>query len=250
MYGKNRFDITGIALVVAIAALTLGASPAHAGPARTDGPEQYRGPSGEVQSELGRLEIGDSLSDENAPFPPEQWHRWEFWFEHEKDCLIRTALENRRKAGDGMLPVSLFAPCEVEPVRQSPDRARHIVPALRFALNDRSPEVRTAALLALGNAGDSVYRDEITEHLLRGTIQERRAAALSLGLIGKSQSVPLLVRVVRKSRDAQLSTNAALSLGLIGGEAARRELSRLLASLPGRPSKAAREVRVDESSHP
>ena len=143
MFDRRRIASSGagMALLAVIAALIIGADPAVAKSSKVEPPAQYRGPVGEVQSELGRLEIGDSLSDENAPFPPEQWHRWEFWFEHEKDCLIRTALANREAQAEGAIPAGLFEPCEVAPIRQSTERVTRTIPAIRAALDDRSQDV-------------------------------------------------------------------------------------------------------------
>ncbi len=226
--------------LLGLVSLSLVASAPSLTPAAFAHGGQYRGPAEEV----GR---GDSA----LPFPvvggengrsAEGWARWEFWFEQEKDALLRRALSAPRggtPVGPGMPSGGLGG---FDPLRPT-DLADRTLPAIRAALADPSPEVRMAAALAAGNARDAASLPAIEEMLRRGSRAERRAAALALGFLGDAASLPALERA-GSDADPAVRTAALLASGLLGEPSAAAGLRADLERSLGAAARDGRETRV------
>lgn len=94
---------------------------------------------------------------------------------------------------------------------------RRILDALeRTARLDADPEVRGAALLALGRSEDPQVLDTLLAALEEGSLELRRLAALALGAWGGTAALPVLTAVVAdEGASSALRRDAALALGLL-----------------------------------
>jgi HEAT repeat protein len=127
------------------------------------------------------------------------------------------------ESGDGSKP-----PEDPSAVRAAQDALvrESVIPFLLDALKDPSFEVRTAAAVALGKAGDPAALEPLRKSFQTDEHNDvRDAAILGVGLLGKEEAVPYLEMVLA---DDRLSTRhrsfAAFSLGLIGGKRAAKVL--------------------------
>ncbi len=126
-----------------------------------------------------------------------------------------------------------------------------VVPALRRALkSERSQDILTGTMLALGNIGDEAagtrLADDLTKFLTDGNQEISETAAIALGVLGDADTVPRLLHVLTDtSRGRELCgrTNslplrtrsfAAFGLGSLSREApsaVRGEVVRMLAQV-------------------
>jgi len=106
-----------------------------------------------------------------------------------------------------------------------------IRPLLEIAFAQELPEhVRSAATSALGRIGDPSVTPALIELLDLGQ-EPRRAATLALGLVahpGATKVIERLTTLLEKDSDAPTRHFAAVSLGRIGGPAARASLQAAL----------------------
>jgi HEAT repeat protein len=241
-----RRDAPDLPLVAVLAAVLGGAlllwPTVAAGDSFASGapPVQYRGPAEDVG---GR---GSPLLEAPGGGEPrlhEGWDRWEFWWEHSKDALLREVLA-RPVTATVAGPRLLLDPPVVPDAPDAADRAERILPALRGALEAGDPSVRAAAALALGNARDGTSREDLALLLRRGNAASRGAAALALGFLGGDASIDPLHRALDRDPDARTRALAALGLGLTGRPSALPALQDALARTAGLPGSEAREVRV------
>jgi len=114
--------------------------------------------------------------------------------------------------------------------------ALRTMPALTaIARSDSRPEfVRAAATTALGRLGDPAAIPALLA-LLDDDLEVRRAAALALGLVAHGSQLEVTRRLDALLADSDGPTRhfSAVSLGRIGGEAARDSLGRGFASASG-----------------
>jgi HEAT repeat protein len=241
---SDRIPLAGILL-----ALALGALLAWPAVARGDSfsssaaPSQYRGPSSDVPSRgLPLFDAGVPGGGE-ASRSSEGWARWEFWFEYEKDVLLRDAFANARD-GSAVGPGAGAKAARLFDALRPGDLADRVLPALRAALEDPSARVREAAALALGNAGDRASLDALAGALRASPAGERRAAALALGFLRDPGAVPHLRRALDQDPDAGVRALAAMALGLSGERGAAPALRAALARSLEASGRDGREVRV------
>ncbi|MGH7150055.1 MAG: HEAT repeat domain-containing protein, partial [Planctomycetota bacterium] len=185
---------------------------------------QYRGPADEVLSitraavgtggGAGPMGAGGGFDPENAL---EGFHRWEFWFEWNKDVLLRT--RDPRRAG---MPVLR----EGEAARVDPGFARtEILPLLLPLCGAGEPHLVHAALLAAGRIGGPASLPPLLEALRHGAPETRRHALLALGLSGEREALLAVVGIYEDpSTSYELRATAALGMGLQG----RRESAPIL----------------------
>ncbi|MCI0586369.1 MAG: HEAT repeat domain-containing protein [Planctomycetes bacterium] len=208
---------------------------------------QYRGPADEVLTMgratagpgggAGQFGPGGGLDSENAI---EGYQRWEFWFEWNKDILLRSRDPRRAempalREGEAARVDTTFARDEILPLvlaRCGPGDPHLVhaallaagkiggpasVPPLLEALRHGSPETRRHALLALGLSGEreallavvGVYEDPSAAYELRA------AAALGMGLQGRRESAPILRNYLQKNLDVEHAGGDARDL-LVG----------------------------------
>ncbi|MHC4821753.1 MAG: HEAT repeat domain-containing protein, partial [Planctomycetota bacterium] len=180
---------------------------------RATPPARYRGPANEVSGGLSSLLMPRPIgnADERSY---DDWARWEFWFEYEKDALLRdahvrlvNAAEQERRITGSITPKDELT---------AADRQQRVLPALRKALEDRNLFVRSAATLAAANAGDRESLPMLVHRLHSRNAVERRSAALSLGFLGSDVAVGPLSERLKTDRDVTVRSFSALALGLIG----------------------------------
>jgi len=102
-----------------------------------------------------------------------------------------------------------------------------LVPRAREALiratDDLRPEVRSAAVLSLGELGGKEAAEAITRCLDDGNSEVRQSAAVALGSAGDLSSVPALIKALEEG-SADLRFQAATSLAEVDANAAREPL--------------------------
>jgi len=239
--GDGRLPILGVILALLFGGLLLVPVIARADSASSTAvPCQYRGPSNEVPR--GGSVFLDPPSGGEGARSAEGWARWEFWFEYEKDALLRGALGIPRGATITGPGFPAAPDPGYDPLRPG-DLDGRLLPALRAALRDPAVEVRIAALLALGNAKDAPSRAAMEERLARGSAAERRAAALGLGFLGDPLSLPALQRALADP-EPEVRSMAVLSSGLLGSRDAAPGIRALLDRSLEVSGREAREVRV------
>ncbi|GJM22558.1 MAG: hypothetical protein DHS20C15_24730 [Planctomycetota bacterium] len=105
--------------------------------------------------------------------------------------------------------------------------ARLLKPLAELARDTKLPEyVRSSATTALGRLGESAAVPTLLE-LLDSRQEPRRAAAAALGYVahdGMHHVITRLARVLKEETDGPTRHFAAISLGRLGGPAARRAL--------------------------
>ncbi len=238
-----RFPLGVVLLALGVGALLLWPTLAL-GDSLSSGspPVQYRGPSGEVPGHVPS--IIDTTTGGDSARSTEGWARWEFWFEYEKDALLRRAMAGSRgaTATGPSLPAAPGAPVVTDPTEA--DLRQKLLPALRLALKDPSQAVRAAAAMGLGNARDQASVTALADMLRSSPAADRRAAALSIGFLGGPAAVEPLARALEQDPDVTVRSLAAVGLGLAGDAAAgaplREELSRSLEA----SGREAREMRT------
>jgi HEAT repeat protein len=143
---------------------------------------------------------------------PARWEKW--WHCNKEDYLIPRAVWAPDVAGD-LYTGTLAAPMEQE-IRSA------VIPLLEEALKDNDHEVRAAAAIALGKAGD--WR-EIKTLIAAVNDRERsvsEAAILAVGLLGEGSVEQTLRDVFNDTtRTARERGLAAIALGYSGGDVAR-----------------------------
>jgi len=239
---NGRIPFAGVLLALGFGALllwpavVLGDSLSSGSP-----PSQYRGPSGDVQGH------GTALFENSTSTDPvrsaEGWARWEFWFEYEKDALLRDAMRRRLPGtvtGPGL-------PRNEGTVVSGPtdaDIRDRVLPALREAMKDSSPAVRAAAALALGEARDDASLADLSDLLRSAGAPGRRAAALGLGFLGGAPVVAPLSRSLEQDPDAGVRSLAAIGIGLAGDPSGAAPLRAALSRALEVSGRDAREVRA------
>ena len=192
----DRIPATGVLLALALGALLLWPTVVLGDSlSRTAAPAQYRGPSGDVPGRFPPM-LEPPASGGDAARSPEGWARWEFWFEYEKDSLLRLAMASPRGAAVTGPSLPDGAPPAIAALTDA-DRRERVLPALRAALRDPSAAVRSYAALALGSAKDRTAILALAEMLRAGPAVDRRSAALALGFLGEADGVAPLAQVRR-----------------------------------------------------
>ncbi|HET6204005.1 MAG TPA: HEAT repeat domain-containing protein [Planctomycetota bacterium] len=145
----------------------------------------------------------------NSGSAAEGFNRWEFWFEWNKDILLR-AREVRRAE----MPVLR----EGEAARVDPGFARReILPHVLPLCDSRDLHLAHTALLAAGKIGGAESLPPLLEALRHGGPETRRHAALALGLCGEREALLALVEVFEDpSSPVELRADAVLGMGLQG----------------------------------
>lgn len=150
--------------------------------------------------------------------PQEDSARWEkWWMCNKEDFLVPRAVVAPDVAGD-QYSGTLGPPIEQE-IRSA------VIPLLEEAMKDSDHQVRAAAVLALGKAGD--WRE--IKILIAATSDRERAvseaAVLALGLLGEGSVEATLRDIMNDStRTARERGLAAIALGYSGGDLARTVL--------------------------
>ena len=172
----------------------------------------YRGPVDEAQIEM--LSFGSSAT---SPFgrtlstPDSAWDRWEFWYENERDTIVRGAADFPSTAVNesGTYGSSAFN------VRRDEFLLKSIPLLLEATLSDDAA-VRESALLSLGRVAYPATTSFIIDALADGEQSVRQAAYVALGLMSTAETSAVLIDTFNNSRDYNAKCFAAVGLGLSG----------------------------------
>ena len=164
--------------------LLLGTLAAHGGQYRGGPPLPGPGERGPLAPSAGLT--GPITPGAVATMPDAT--RWQVWWELNKDPYLR----RRPKAASGPEGTSVGEPVTLT------DKRDVILPALRAALNrTNNPDITSACLIAIGKIGldhaDFEILPLLASRLRRGNQEIREAAALSLGISARTESIPDLV---------------------------------------------------------
>jgi len=215
--------------VTSILVLALGAGIALGGTAA-----QYRGPTGENP-------IGIVPPGANGPIGSERLvsrgrdidglKRWEFWWELNRDRFLRLAAGRNIGAVSGGAMASIWGGAERHPAWvEEADVRLKVVGVLLRKLKSRDQEERAQAAIALGKTRVSAAFGPLAKMFERGTIEDRRAAAVALGYLGEPVAAPVLAGYVTRSGTLPAErAYAAIGLGLLGAPESSSVLERVLA---------------------
>lgn len=191
---------------------------------------QYRGPVGELFVSFP----GPGPAQPAFPQNPlagtgdtigalEGYNRWEFWFEINKDVLLRSR-DFRRKEVLFNVPPEPTPVSDDGKVRLEEARNR-IAPALQAALKSSDPRVVRNAALGLGRIGAREAIAELEALASNSDMETRRFAVIALGMMDDRVVLSKLVNLVMNPGSVtEIRTAAALALGLQG----RKEGARFL----------------------
>lgn len=192
---------------------------------------QYRGPVDQLISPVPMPGPGGGPPVPGGPTSPllnpvgfmEGYNRWEFWFEINKDLLLRSRDFRRREV---ITPRSTEAGSPLDDGRIRPEDVRSLIaPALRTALSSPDERVATLAAVGLGRAGGRESLRELEELATVGPLIMRRAATFALGLVDDRAALSRLVNLLGDDKSPpEVRSMAALAIGLQG----RKEGSRFL----------------------
>ncbi|MBI3819248.1 MAG: HEAT repeat domain-containing protein [Planctomycetes bacterium] len=154
----------------------------------------------------------------------EGYNRWEFWFETNKDVLLRSRDFRRRQFLQELPPSAVPTPDDGK-VRLD-EVFNKIAPALRLALKSPDPRVVRQAAMGLGRIGnrESIpMLEELAKHASEA--ETRRYAIVAMSLIEDRTVMSILVNLVMNP-EVTIDIRAAAALGL--GFQGRREGARFL----------------------
>jgi HEAT repeat protein len=172
----------------------------------------YRGPVDEAQMEM--LNFGSGAV---SPFghtlstPDSAWDRWEFWYENERDTMIRGAADFPANAVNefGFYGANNFNVKRDEFLLKS-------IPLLLEATLSDDAAVRESALLSLGRVAYPATTPFIIESLADKEQSVRQAAYIALGLMSTVDATDVLIDTFNNSRGYNAKCFAAVGLGLSG----------------------------------
>jgi len=171
----------------------------------------------------------------------EGYNRWEFWFEINKDLLLRSRDFRRREILSEAPP--LPQPIADDGKVRIGEARNLIVPALRASLKSTDPRVVRHAAFGLGRISAKDAIPELDELSQKSDIETRRYAILALGMMDDRAVLPKLVNVlVDPQASVELRAAAALGLGLHG----RKEGARFLRDFLERSLNAETAVSADK----
>ncbi len=155
------------------------------------------------QAGLARPNVGPGQGP-RTDYHDEDWEYW--WFLNSESIL---ATRRQERLGDAAKP----------PVLTSAQIER-MVAALESSLVEANPDLRSAALVALAKTGSSDVLPRLLAHLDDPSLDVRRAAAQSLGVLGDAAATaPLVELILDKKRESDVRRSAALALGLLAAHA-------------------------------
>ncbi|MCK6481400.1 MAG: HEAT repeat domain-containing protein [Planctomycetes bacterium] len=170
-----------------------------------------------------------------VPTPPErrEMTAWERWWDVNGEKYVDLRRRVRERDGprgrvsdgpEGGAGADAPAPGDGGPTAREFLEAE-VLPVLTASLRDEDPEVRSAALLALGKIGFPRTLMDLQPLLSDRDRDVREAAVLALGMVGDGLAVLHLQAFLLDPREDERTRGfAALGLGIIGGEEAGKAL--------------------------
>lgn len=173
---------------------------------------QYRGPESEALLSSSRpIKKGSSATTAfMAPTLADGLGSWEFWFEWNKDVLIRSRhAESQEVLGDQ--PIGLLGEDRIE----AQTVYERIVPALEEAIRRNDEELVRICIHALGKTGESDAFAALEKALDRADLETRGLAAVALGQLEDRESLAKLVSTfLDPSAPPAVRSHAAMGLGM------------------------------------
>jgi HEAT repeat protein len=173
----------------------------------------YRGPVDEAQLALLSQDFV-----ENSAFA-----RWQFWFENERDRIIRGEADF---SGDAINEFGQYGDSEWHLDRNQ--LVLSSLPVLLEASVSRDSAVREAAILSLGRIAYPASDSYVIEATKDRASNVRQAAFIALGMIGTDPALNELLRNFKANKDIAMRSFAAFGLGLSGRVEAAAELNNYL----------------------
>lgn len=215
-----------------LSAVLVGATPAWAG--GDDGGVKQIGPRGQYRGPIDEVVAAFSLAPKpGGGFGPggpsedalEGYERWEFWWEIQKDVLLRSPDGSRRDFLDTRQNGAVAGSAST--VDAAFVREKMVPTLLEILRSSTDLDLRTAALASLGRLGVIEGLEVLVKTAASGHLEERRQAILGLGQIDDPRATMALLGVFRAEHErTALRAEAALALALHG----KREIMRILAA--------------------
>lgn len=174
---------------------------------------QYRGPDYEALFGTSSVNAPDDTTPggtvvESAAL--EGFNRWEFWFEINKDILLRSRRAQRQwvlgpKAVNAVLGANRIDSEAIE---------KQILPALKEALRSPNPEISQSAALALGKIAFGSSTKDFQRFLDSNEAESRRIGLLTLGLVEERQALAKLLDVLNSNSAPDIRAYAVLGVGV------------------------------------
>jgi HEAT repeat protein len=171
--------------------------------------------------------------------------RWETWWTANREDLLRIAERVDAARNVAVTPTGDARTATLDPVRARATFATEVrdsvVPVLTRALTeDKDYDVRCSAAIALGKIGDASASAALRDVARRDARPDvRRAALLAIGLLGRVEDLPFLGDVIRdRTRDADERAMSMLAVGLTGGDDAAAFLADFIGRAETRPDAA------------
>lgn len=178
---------------------------------------QYRGPGGNSVGTPSRSGTPRS-GGVTIPRTP-TWRNW--WKRNREDFFD---VRERRTRGTPDSEGGQYDQ-DHEPATQD-DVLKVILPVLLKSLKDKNPNVRDAAAIAVGRAGQIPVLEHLEPLLDDNVLAVKQAAIMGIGLIRHPIAERKLIAVLRNPRTRYKNRGmAALALGLSGGDDARAALT-------------------------
>jgi len=171
----------------------------------------------------------------------EGFERWEFWWGYNREPFLnlKESLAKREEisgSADWLLGGNKKE--DASSAQRPTIRAikEKVIPTLEEALKDKFFDVRAAAVIALGKAGDEKQLPQLIEALGDTHQQVSESAALAIGILGEPKGLPVLhdllfdtregKQLVKRPQEVPFRTRsfAALAMGLIGDPSAIPDL--------------------------
>jgi len=168
------------------------------------------------------------------------FERWEFWWTYNRERFLdlKRRLNDRIGSTPGGADWLLGRRTELRVVERITRRVidDELLPALLARLTDEHFDVRAAAVIALGKAGDVRAVEPLVDALGDSHKQVSESAALALGILGEKAAISVLRellidsregrKLVRRPQEVPFRTRAfaAIALGLIGDASAAPDL--------------------------
>lgn len=224
-----RLDQAALALAMILFALG-GEVLAHGG--------QFSGPNG-PGNPPGNPTPGGPRGGGVTPGQAPTWRNWwdrnrEEYFDLRERRAARSSGQDDRYQGE-----------EIHKAATRKDIRERIIPVLIAATKDNHADVRDAAAIALGRAGEVPELEALMKLFDDNQRRVREAAMLGVGLIGDPRGEKALTKILEAPRTSFRERGvAAIALGFSGGDRARKALTKNLGSR--RPFPKATRVKSRE----
>ena len=171
----------------------------------------------------------------------EGFERWEFWWGYNREPFLNLK-ENLAKreaisgSADWLLGNNKKEDASASQRPTTKAIREKVLPVLEKALKDKHFDVRAAAVIALGKAGDKAQLPAIIETLGDNHKQVSESAALAIGILGEPAGLPVLRDLIKDTREGKQLVKrpqgvpfrtrafAGFAMGLIGDPSAVPDL--------------------------